>query len=354
MKYNRNLSSVIDSIQDEGPSLAVTEEPVPATGSVDTPAAPGSRARPSVLWIFFICLLAGMVVAGVFLLGAGGLGGYLPPALRTFAPMPAETSQAVVSRLEEFQETQARLGVRIDQLAASVADNKAILQQWLAQQAVQPGSRADRQGSSSVDQARVTAPQKSASASDKDPGKTLVAKAGAAVEQEAVKKNITVKEPVAQSAPQKAASAIVPVKADAVSARQADADKTAAARPKPIPAALVPAADLADTATEPEPEPPVKVSKAAVSEPTTSEQAGENSWVINIAYSRTQEPILKLMKQLGKAGILTEQQNVRVNGKAGYSLRITGFTTIAEARAFIKDKLDGNFGLKGPWVDRHE
>ena len=198
MKYNRNLSSVIDSIQDEGPPLSVSEEPITTPASVDGSAAPESRARPSVLWIVFTSLLTGMVVAGVFLLGAGGLGGYLQPASRTFATMPADTSQPIVSQLEELQERQALLGERLDQLATVVADNKVIFQQSLTQQPIQSVARADRQGSSAVGETLVTAPQKHSSASDKDPGKPLHAKTAAAVEQEAVKKKATVKEPAAQ------------------------------------------------------------------------------------------------------------------------------------------------------------
>ena len=84
MKSNRNLSSVIDSIQDEGPSSSVAADSIAETASVEGPAAAEDSARPSALWITFLCLLLGLAVAGGYLLGSGGLGGYFSSASRAF------------------------------------------------------------------------------------------------------------------------------------------------------------------------------------------------------------------------------------------------------------------------------
>ena len=350
MKKNRNLSSVIDSIQDEGPSSSVTEGSIAETGPVDGPVAPGDGARPSALWVIFIGLLAGVVVAGIFMLGAGGFGGYLSPAARTALTAPADTSRAVDSRLQEFQERQAQLGKQIDQLAAAVAENKTTLNQWMAQQAIQSDVRSDRQDNNSAAHPLITDLQESSSARDKEMSETLIAKPDAVpVPDDAMNEAIVIA-PLAVSVSQPAASETQSAEVDSVSSLQVEENEATLAPPEPIPAANVPV----DGKAESVPEPQAKVSETAVSESTMSGDAGEPGWVINVAYSTKQETILGLMEKMGDAGIITEQQNVRVKGKAGYSLRITGFSSIAEARDFIKNKLDGNFGLKDPWVSRRK
>ena len=348
MKKNRNLSSVIDSIQDEGPSSSATEGSITETGPVDGPLAPGDGVRPSALWVIFIGLLAGLVVAGIFLLGAGGFGGYFSAASRTAITTPADVSRAIDSRLQEFQERQVQLGRQIDQLTAAVAENKTTLNQWLAQQAIQPDARSDRQDNSSAAHPLVTGQQELSSVRDKETGEAMIAKPGAVPVPDDAMNEASVIAPLAVSVLQPAASEAQSAKVDTVSSLQVEENEAAMAPPEPIPAANVPV----DGKAESVPEPQAKVSETAVSKPATSGDAGEPGWVINVAYSEKQKTILGLMKKMGDAGIITEQQNVRVKGKAAYTLRITGFSSIGDARDFIKNRLDGKFGLRGPWVSR--
>jgi hypothetical protein len=74
-------------------------------------------------------------------------------------------------------------------------------------------------------------------------------------------------------------------------------------------------------------------------------------WVVNVANSEHLETIEKLKKKLQKHGIRSETQAVTIGGKARYRLRIPGFSSSDEARAYAHN-LDGDLGLKGPWISK--
>ena len=74
-------------------------------------------------------------------------------------------------------------------------------------------------------------------------------------------------------------------------------------------------------------------------------------WVVNVANSGQLESIEKLMDKLHKRGIPAETQEVHSGGKTRYRLRIPGFSSSAEARDYARD-LDDDLGLKDPWVSR--
>ena len=72
-------------------------------------------------------------------------------------------------------------------------------------------------------------------------------------------------------------------------------------------------------------------------------------WVVNVASSEHLEPVEKLRDKLGKLGMQAEIQEVAIGGKTRYRLRIPGFSSSTEARNYAHS-LDGEFGLKGPWI----
>lgn len=87
---------------------------------------------------------------------------------------------------------------------------------------------------------------------------------------------------------------------------------------------------------------------------TPSESAAvpaSGGWVVNVANSEHIETIEKLKKKLHKHGIRAETQEVTIGGQARYRLRVPGFSTRDEARDYAHN-LDGDLGLKGPWVSK--
>lgn len=77
----------------------------------------------------------------------------------------------------------------------------------------------------------------------------------------------------------------------------------------------------------------------------------KGGWVVNVVSSEHIEAVEKLMNKLHKRGIPAETQEVIIGGKVRYRLRITGFSSSDEARAYASH-LDGDLGLKDPWVSK--
>ena len=86
-----------------------------------------------------------------------------------------------------------------------------------------------------------------------------------------------------------------------------------------------------------------------VVQPATGSMPSRGGWVVNVASSEHLEPVEKLKNRLGKHGMQAEIQQVAIGGKTRYRLRIPGFATSAEARDYAH-ALDGEFGLKDPWI----
>lgn len=74
-------------------------------------------------------------------------------------------------------------------------------------------------------------------------------------------------------------------------------------------------------------------------------------WVVNVANSEHIDSVEKLMNKLHKLGIPAETHEVTISGKPRYRLRIPGFATRDEARDYAAN-LDSDLGLKGPWVSK--
>jgi len=90
-------------------------------------------------------------------------------------------------------------------------------------------------------------------------------------------------------------------------------------------------------------------SNKVAQQPDPGSMPSRGGWVVNVASSEHLEPVEKLMKKLGKLGMQAEIQEVAIGGKTRYRLRIPGFATSAEARNYAH-ALDGEFGLKDPWI----
>ncbi len=78
--------------------------------------------------------------------------------------------------------------------------------------------------------------------------------------------------------------------------------------------------------------------------------AGEE-WVVNVASSSREQPMLDLAEKLKEQGIPAERQTLTIEGELMYRLRVPGFATSGEARRYAS-KLEEKFGLRGPWVSR--
>jgi nucleotide-binding universal stress UspA family protein len=88
-----------------------------------------------------------------------------------------------------------------------------------------------------------------------------------------------------------------------------------------------------------------------VIQPDSSEVPASGGWVVNVANSGHIETLEKLKKKLHKHGIQAETQEVIIGGKVRYRMRIPGFSTSDEARDYARN-LDGDLGIKGPWVSK--
>jgi hypothetical protein len=97
----------------------------------------------------------------------------------------------------------------------------------------------------------------------------------------------------------------------------------------------------------------VETVKDASGDNATQSTAGSmpatGGWVVNVASSEHLEPVEKLRDKLGKLGMQAEIQEVAIGGNIRYRLRIPGFSSSTEARKYAH-ALDGEFGLKGPWI----
>lgn len=83
----------------------------------------------------------------------------------------------------------------------------------------------------------------------------------------------------------------------------------------------------------------------------SSDLPAKSEWVVNVVSSEHIEAVEKLMNKLHKRGIPAETQEVVIGGKMRYRLRIPGFSSSDEARDYASH-LDGDLGLKDPWVSK--
>jgi cell division septation protein DedD len=340
-RQNRNLSSVVSSIRDDGPSI-VEDPAVPGnedreevTADVGT-AATGRRVRAlpgaSVMKKVVTVLLLVTLVAVAILLSAGRYPAVDERGLH-LAVIPAEVfdeiaatgagiedrllqwreqlgalffdsssavvgtphagsadfadlevqQQQIIARLDTLSDAVAALETRLEsERVERVADSVTLqAEQFLQLEAMEMQLSGLQQ---QFDRKRAVIPTATAS---KAPNKTAVKQAGTGPSQEKV------------------------------------AGKPAGITPPPAKVAEKPAGN-------------------------TSTQAG---WVVNVASSSQQAAIKRLQKKLQGKNIHTELQQVKGTNGPRYRLRVTGFATGGEARRYAGE-LARNAGIKGAWASR--
>jgi hypothetical protein len=297
MESNRNLSSIISRIRDEGPP-GTEAEPTPDIPADATPApAAESILRPSIgepaprsrRWLlaglaFPVVLVAGLVIfAGNYtgyrdeggIAGLdGSVGGRLvaPPASGGDTVLPAGSRSSDVDGnaelLGELRLRQADLMTRIDELTATVATlaetmnrNRAAADEALA------GLREERKAAIGT-----------------------------------------------------------------IESRLADLQRRLAAAP---------------VARQKQPEPTAK----AQSQDKAKQAAAGEEWVVNVASSSQEQAMTELAEKLGDQGITVERQTLTIDGNLMYRLRVPGFTTSTEARQYAR-QLDKSHALHGAWISR--
>jgi cell division septation protein DedD len=307
MENNRNLSSIISKIRDEGPPGNGSAAAAGAAEPLSAPATTaGHRTSRKLLLGLVLPLVA--VVGVVLFAGSytgyrdnGGITGITSVVGAWLKTLPGSAEDGVVTGgivaatgavdeqlVRDLQVQQLDIMFRLDQLTDSVAAlSETINKNWADNDTVITGLRQEQRAAIDAIEARVTALQtRLAGVTGKPAGKDA--------------------SPAARSAPKTTAAS---AKAPAVPAKAPDAK--------------------------------VKAEQAV---------AGEE-WVVNIASSSHEQAMLDMAAKLREQGIPVERQALTIEGDLMYRLRVPGFATSAEARSYA-GKLDKEFGLRGGWVSR--
>jgi hypothetical protein len=307
MESNRNLSSIISKIRDEGPPVAeaIPTQTTPA-GYVNPAARSGhvQGSRPMrmlVLLLLCIGIVAGAVFYILRLYGGGAWPGWLqslPDPGVTHPAMPAGQApiEPVADRqllpdaavLEGLSERIGRLQTRLDEMGSAMASREEFNEMRNAKLDAAIGDMDERQRA----------------------------------ELERLQGRL-----------------------DTLQSRMDSWQANKQASKPPVPAKKPLAAQAAATVATP----------AAETAKTTADnmpgQAGTAEWVVNIASSTLPAQIDEVESRMRRLGVSVERQVVDFGGEMRYRLRITGFPTIAAARSY-EMKLEQEMGIKDAWVSR--
>ncbi|MEZ5542609.1 MAG: SPOR domain-containing protein [Pseudomonadota bacterium] len=317
MDSNRNLSSIITRIRDEGPPGAATRKPpqVPEDSYAvpeDPPRAPAFRDELQALSAQLLTLLPrnrafGLVLPLLLVMGvvyfAGSYTGSSDDAKgsgagrQPLANLSGKATQAdstgagvvtagvprVVTGEQTVQARLAQLTAEMELLGATVADNRAVTEAMLAD------LRHEQQAALAALEARLQP----------------------------------------QANPNDAQAAVSPAQ-----------PATAAAA---MPAG---AATGADVTTQISAQHVSPVQQAV----NGGGQAGEE-WVVNVAAFANEQSTAALADRLRNQGISVERQVVKIDGGQIYRLRVPGFASSTDARRYARE-IDAQYGLKGAWISR--
>lgn len=308
MESNRNLSSIISKIRDDGPPVA---EAIPAQTTHTDYVSPAARSghvqgsrlmRMLVLLLLCIVVAAGAVFYILRLYGVGAWPGWLqslPDAGETHPVMPAKQApiEPVAGRqslpdaavLDGLVERIGRLQVRLDEMGSAMAG---------------------REESNEMRNAKVDA---AISAMDDRQREELERLQGGLDSLQS--------------------------RMDSWEANK-QASKPSAPAKKPV--AVQPAATVASPAAETVAETPAG---------NMPGQAGAGEWVVNVASSTVPAQIDEVESRMRRLGISVERQVVDFGGEIRYRLRVTGFPTSAAARSY-EMKLEQEMGIKDAWASR--
>ena len=308
LEYNRNLSSIVGAIQDEGPpageskaAVTMLREVKDTAGADEAVALSPARTgrKHSARRVLLYLLLVTLTVAAGFIFVTGSGSGYLaaftygaeryiqgfstqevdtvsrlardvnPAGAVAPVSSPVAGERDVQPGMLEIHARQAVIMTRLEELTAAMADIKAGNNQY----------RAGNQG-------RLNTMQEDLQGKIDDIAATVAG----------IQAGLVYRETVSEQAP---------------------------AEPNDI--------DIVQSESDPAP--------------------ASGGWVVNVANSGRLQAIEKLQKKLHKHEIQAEIQEVTIHGKVSYRLRIPGFATRDEARDYSRN-LDGSLGLKGPWVSK--
>ena len=308
-QHNRNLSSIVSTIRDDGPStlelpssqVDVEDEPAPVIGTPDSHrqrirALPGTRVMLKVAGALLAVLLLGMAV-----LIANGQYPAIDERGLHLADLPAGFADELIDMKNS---TQTRLAQWFDQAGI-----------WLtgllpAQSPTAPIAATDMTGITRQ-QAEIMARLDSLST-------TVEALQTRLDQAQATQVNDSVTRQAEQTLQLKAVQA-----------------QLAALQQQMAPQPAVPGKSPRQT-------------RSGTSDPV---RPAGGDWVVNVASSSRQDAIMALQDRLRQQEILTELQHTDVQGKSRYRLRVTGFTSGAEARQYAA-RLAEQADLQDAWASK--
>ena len=309
MESNRNLSSIISKIRDDGPPAAeATSAPAPHTDYV-TPAVRSGRARGGRLWrLLTLLLLCGVVVAAAAFYLLRWYGGALPvwsdwrqdlSGSGELAPATPAASVATGPALDPavtglLLAQVDRLQQQLDALGAAVASRDALTD------------------------ARIAALEQSISGLGDQQRERLDQLQG---------------------------------KLDSLQSRIDSRAANTPASPRPAPPRQAPVTRQPAASAAPA-TPAAPVEAAADTTPATSSgQAETEEWVVNVASSTVLAQIDEAETRMRRLGISVERQVVDFGGEVRYRLRVSGFPSGLEAKRYA-EKMEQEMGIKGAWASR--
>ena len=307
--HNRNLSRIVSTIRDDGPSVLEMpspepqhdDEPAPVLG-VPTQQRPRIRALPgaSVMLKVAGVLLAMVLLAAALLLASGKY-----PAMDASGLQLAELSAGYVRGQSDLQDS-----ALIHAAPWFDYTDYGLTQLMPASHLDFPAAVADQTTGPAGQQAEIMARLDQLTAT--------VAALQASLDQEQARR-VTEQE-----------------------TRQAEQ----ALELKAVQALLV---ELQQQTSSPE-LPAQAQMQDEHSQAQAASQASE-SWVVNVATFANKDAIKALQQRLEQQDIHTELQRTEVQGKQHYRLRVTGFATGAEARQYAA-RLAEQANLAGAWISK--
>jgi TolA-binding protein len=308
MESNRNLSSIVGRIRDDGPPAPESQAPQSVPADYLSPAtrsgrAPGRRLlRLLVLLLLSAALLAGATFYLVRWYGWQPLAGFWPHASVSREPAEvapgaagtvsvadnARPSQANQAELDSLHDRLNQLGSQLDELSTTVSTVVADAEKRNA----------------ALDEAIRSMDESHRKALERIQGR-LDALESRSQDMARADRSTKTSKPAAKPVPKKA----------------------------PATAVTAPAA-----ATAPVPE-------------TPDSPAGVEEWVVNVASSTVPEKIDEAEARMHSLGISVERQVIDFGGEVRYRLRVTGFPNSDDARRYAT-KLEQELGIKGAWPSR--
>lgn len=348
MESNRNLSSIISKIRDEGPPGRDDAPPVAPVDAghgeapVPAPADTGRRTSRRLLLglVLPLFLTIGLVLfagthtgsrEGSVLAGIRGWFGAAPGIDSATHGEPDVIDEQLVRRLLREQRD---IVARLDQLAANVTALSDSVDRKTPGEALPAGLRGEQRADFESLERRVAELQK---------------RLEALVDKQAVK-------PVSADKTAPAVKAASAVKTPAVARNSPVAKDVPVARNAPV-TRNTPAVKAVTAGSRPEDAPGATLSpKTAAAVPPATGTGSESTvtgeeWVVNVASSSREAAMVELAAKLKAQGIPVERQTLTIEGDLMYRLRVPGFTTSGDARQYAA-QLDKTHGLRGAWISR--